>query len=152
MRTKGIFAGTVLLLLAVLSVLTLLFVQQGAALRELENQNAALAQQSTVLDELCAVAKELPIGYSNESFRVSKSVIVMKSGESCQLKLTANWKGGGRVHIDCSSDAAALSFDEENWESYTTMTVQAVHPGVTVARFSSDASDRTFAVWILVES
>jgi len=55
------------------------------------------------------------------------------------------------VFVDCSSDAAELSFTEEDWEIYTTMKVKALHPGVTVARFGSDATDKTFAVCIFVE-
>jgi len=150
MKAKAII-GIMLLLLAALGVLAGLYVQQGSAMRELETEAAVLAQRSAALEEFFSLAEDVPLGYANESFRASKSVIVMKSGESGELKLTANWTGGGQVFVDCSSDAAELSFTEEDWEIYTTMKVKALHPGVTVARFGSDATDKTFAVCIFVE-
>ena len=147
MKTKAIVMAAFLLLLAALTAATGRMLQLKA---ELEAA-APLAQRSAQLDELCALAGEVPLGYANESFRANKSVIVMQSGESEQLKLTAHWKDIGTVSVDCKGDAAELRFEEDEWETYTTMQVTARHPGVTVARFRSSATDKTFAVWIMVE-
>ena len=145
MRTKGkLLMGAVLLLLAAVLILSALFIRQTREIVKLQ-------ERAAILDGLCAAAGEEPLGYANESFRSNRSVVIMNCGETEKLKLTANWKNGGKVYVDCSSDAAELSFQEENWEQYTTMEIRAVHPGVTVASFSSDATDRRFAVWILVE-
>ena len=144
MKGRGILYGAVLLLLAFSIMMLGLYIrQQGKA--------EAMEERSAVLDELCALSDEVPLGYANEYFRTNKSIIVMKCGETEELKLTANWKNGGKVFVDCSSDSAELSFTEDTWDVYTTMTVRGVHPGVTVARFSTDATNKVFAVWILVE-
>ena len=137
------------LLICVIAALLLYFLPlQGRMQAEL----AAVQARSDCLDELCGLLEEEKLGYANESFRADRSVMVLQSGGNPEkLKLTAHWEGGGNVYVDCSSDAAELRFDEEDWERYTTMTVTPTHPGVTVARFSSDAVKATFAVFILVE-
>ena len=147
MKAKAIWIAVTLLLLAALTVTT------GHVQRLKADLEAVvpLVQRSMQMDELCALAGEVPLGYASESFRANKSVIVMQSGESEQLKLTAHWKDIGTVSVDCKGDAAELRFEEDEWETYTTMQVTARHPGVTVARFRSSATDKTFAVWIMVE-
>ena len=152
MKTKVL---VLILFLAVVGLLLHFLPTQAEAQKEMARMEAELAaaqERSDCLDELCALLAEEKLGYANESFRVDRSVVVLKNGgEPEKLKLTAHWEGGGNVFVDCSSDAAELSFDETDWDRYTTMTLTPSHPGVTVARFSSDAAKATFAVFILVE-
>lgn len=141
------------LLTVVLLVLAGVFA--GLWMRERTKPAEALPVQS-VSDEqfqdFCTLAREESLGYGNEYFRVDRSVFVLPAdGEARKLKLTASWKDVGNVYVECSSDAAELRFTEDEWERYTTMTVTPRHPGVTIARFRSDATDATFAVWIYVE-
>lgn len=153
MKERIVWAGVLLLVAA--GFLGWSLPQQAknrAALEIMEAELAALEGKAARLDEFTALAKDEKLGCANESFRVNRPVIVLSSdGKPEELKLTANWEDGGSVFIDCSSDAAELRFLEESWDRYTTMTVTPKHPGLTVARFSSDATKQSFAVWILVE-
>jgi len=151
MKGKAIISLAMLLLVAALGVMTGLCTKQRSALLEMEAENAALTRRSAILDELCFLVEDVPLGYATEAFRADKSIIIMKNGETAKLTLTTDWKGDSRVAVDCSGDAAELSFEEAEWETHTALKVKALHPGITVAHFSSDTSYKTFAVWILVE-
>lgn len=100
-----------------------------------------------ILEEMCYGRA----GYGSDNFFVSDSVIVVKkSNTNYKINLTAYWSESGSVEVSYSSSCAKLSFDYEEWYRSTTLTVQPMSKGVTVATFSNSVDFKTFKVLIIV--
>ena len=101
----------------------------------------------TILNELSGYN----IGFAANHFSANRGAIVLSmSGKPKQFYLTANWPEGGSVFMDLSSYAADVSFDNDSWDTGTTMTVTPYEPGVCVATFSNNIDDNVFKVLIIV--
>ena len=90
-------------------------------------------------------------GYAANNFYATDSVIVVSQNETDRkFRLYASWSNGGTVEVDYSSSCAWVSFDDDEWYSWTDMTVHPSTKGVTVATFSNSVNSDTFKVLIIV--
>ena len=102
-------------------------------------------------DEIVVGMESGNAGYAASNFFARDSVIVVsKSDTSRKITLTANWSNGGTVYVNYSSDAAWVTFDDDEWYTSTKMTVHPRHEGVTVVTFSNSVDTKTFKVLIIV--
>lgn len=150
MNWKWSSAAAVLLLLP-----TLFLARQQSfkeeQIRELRTELTELKESHAACSELLLLAGEGKLGYAGENFRTDKSVVVLPCGGTEELRLTAWWEERSSVFVDCRGDSAELRFMEEDWAEDTVVSVKGIHPGLTVAQFSSDGTEDSFHVWILVE-
>lgn len=110
-----------------------------------------LEDDSDHYNEIIRYAKNEDFGYAASNFRASTGVIVVdKDNDNYKFTLTANWTYGGTVEVDCSSSAAWVEFDKNEWSTSTTMTVIPNYEGVCVVTFSNDVDSKTFSVLIIV--
>lgn len=110
-----------------------------------------LRGKASYFDIICMEFRYGKVGYASESFRASESVILVdKDEKGRKFELTANWDEGGTVFAECSNYAAAISFDEDTWETSVQITIEPKYEGVTVATFRNDMNSETFSVLIIV--
>ena len=124
---------------------------QEASISALEESSALLEVKADYYDEICNQLDSGTIGYAASNFNVNESIILVSQDEyDRQFTLTANWSSGGTVYVEYSSDAATVSFDNNEWSTSTTMTVVPQHEGVTAVTFSNSVDYRTFKLLIVV--
>lgn len=129
--------------------------------KDVQDRDAVIQEQSALIDALEpyaanyeAILNELVgqnVGFAANHFSTNRGAIVMSMADKTkQFYLTANWPEGGTVSMELSSYAADVNFDNDSWDTGTTMTVTALEPGVCVATFSNNIDDNTFKVLIIV--
>jgi hypothetical protein len=124
---------------------------QAATIRQQKAELSKLKDKSNYFDEIVREMRYCNTGYAAYNFFASDSVIVVsKNDTNRKFTLTANWPNGGTVEVDYSSDAAWVSFDNNNWRTSTTMTVHPISKGVTVVTFSNTVDYNAFKVLIVV--
>ena len=70
-----------------------------------------------------------------------------------KVTLTAHWYNGGTVSMSYSPYATRsvdVSFDKENWDTSTTLTITPKRVGVTTVTFSNDVDSHTFKMVVIV--
>lgn len=111
----------------------------------------ALEKKANNFDDIVSGMQFGNTGYAASNFFANDSVIVVRKNETNRkFKLTANWSSGGTVYVDYSSNAAVVSFDNDEWSTSTQMTVHPLSEGVTIATFSNSVNSKTFKVLIIV--
>lgn len=111
----------------------------------------ALEKKANNFDAIVSGMQFGNTGYAASNFFASDSVIVVRKNETNRkFKLTANWSSGGTVYVDYSSNAAVVSFDNDEWSTSTQMSVHPLTEGVTIATFSNSVNSKTFKVLIIV--
>ena len=83
----------------------------------------------------------------------TESVIVVdKNQKGRKFTLVANWPNGGSVSAleDSFFGSARVYFDEDHWNTSTTMTVVPRFEGITTVNFSNDVDSDTFKMIIIV--
>ena len=112
---------------------------------------ANLGETCDLYDKIVKGMRGGNAGYASKNFFASDSVIVVsRNDKNCKFTLTANWPGGGSVDVSYSSLAASVSFDNNEWDTSTQMTVHPRMKGVTVVTFSNNVDSKTFKVLIIV--
>ena len=122
-------------------------------IKSLRDQVANYEKKADMYDRLISALNKSSLGYASNNFHSSESVIIVsKNQKNRKFTLTANWSNGGSVtaHPQTFSPAAEVSFDNDNWNTSTSMTVKPIHEGVTTVKFSNDVDNRTFDVVIVV--
>lgn len=110
-----------------------------------------LREDSDHYNEIIRYAKDKKFGYATSNFRASTGVIIVdKDDDDYTFTLTANWSQGGTVEVNCSSHAAMVKFDKDEWSKSTTITVVPIYEGVSIATFSNDVDSTTVNVLIIV--
>lgn len=150
-KTKRTNAGTISTLKANVN-------SNEATIQRLNNQIELLRMQVdnmqdkvSFYDEIVVGMKSGNAGYAASNFFAHDSVIVVsKSDTSRKFTLTANWSNGGTVKVNYTSDAAWVTFDDDEWYTSTKITVHPRHEGVTVVTFSNSVDTKTFKVLIIV--
>lgn len=122
--------------------------------KEIDSQKSkisSLEKKASYYDAIIRGMQFGNTGYASSNFFASDSVIVVSKNEvNRKFKLTANWSNGGTVYVDYSSNAAVVSFDNDEWSTSTQMTVHPLSEGVTIATFSNSVNSKTFKVLIIV--
>ena len=122
--------------------------------KEIDSQKSkisSLEKKASYYDSIIRGMQFGNTGYASSNFFASDSVIVVsKNEENRKFKLTANWSNGGTVYVDYSSNAAVVSFDNDEWSTSTQMTVHPLSEGVTIVTFSNSVNSKTFKVLIIV--
>ena len=122
--------------------------------KEIDSQKSkisSLEKKASYYDAIIRGMQFGNTGYASSNFFASDSVIVVSKNEvNRKFKLTANWSSGGTVYVDYSSNAAVVSFDNDEWSTSTQMTVHPLSEGVTIVTFSNSVNSKTFKVLIIV--
>jgi len=112
-----------------------------------ETADGLEAELKTEKDNLAAVAaamKSDKLGTASTSFKVDRSCIAVKAGESAELKYTYGYTG--TVTYKADNEAVKLSAGD----STATVKVEGVEKGVSVITFTNSYNDETFTVLVLV--
>lgn len=120
----------------------------------LKNNVSALEDDAGNYDAIIDAIKNGNLGYAAYNFQSSESIIVVGRNEkNRKFTLTANWPNGGTVSVDYDIyfPAAYVHFNQDNWNTSTTMTIEPNHTGVAIVTFSNDVNTQTFDVIIVVE-
>lgn len=126
---------------------------QKSEISSLNSQAGNNKDKAESYDDLISALSYGNIGYASSNFQSSESVIVVKKNEqNRKFILTANWSNGGTVDTSYSPTlpTAYVSFDNDEWDTSTTMTVEPVRAGITTVTFSNDVDGRAFKVIIVV--
>lgn len=126
---------------------------QKSEISSLNSQAGNNNDKAESYDDLISALSYGNIGYASSNFQSSESVIVVKKNEqNRKFILTANWSNGGTVDTSYSPTlpTAYVSFDNDEWDTSTTMTVEPVRAGITTVTFSNDVDGRAFKVIIVV--
>lgn len=123
---------------------------------EIESLNDQLEKKDVIVKNYNALISALDsgnLGYASENFRSNESVIVVdKNQKGRKFTLVANWPNGGSVSAleDSFFGSARVYFDEDHWNTSTTMTVVPRFEGITTVNFSNDVDSDTFKMIIIV--
>ena len=124
---------------------------QTATINQQRTEISKLKDKGNYFDDIVSQMRYGNAGYAASNFFASDSVIVVsKSNTNYKFTLTANWSNGGTVEVNYSSNAAWVSFDDNEWYTSTKITVHPRSKGVTVATFSNNVDSKTFKVLIIV--
>ena len=124
---------------------------QSSALRTQDNTITSLRSKAKTYDLISSALKSGNIGYASSNFNCSQSIILVKRGDSKKITLTANWRNGGTVELNYSSNAASVDFDQNSWAYSTTLSIKGNSAGVSVVTFSNNVDSKEFKIIIIVE-
>ena len=152
--------STVWVILAVLLIgyLVALNVFQYLKYQELKELSYDLEEQCQSLNELAGYYDDIidaldsnELGEASSTFKSSRHYMVVGADEEDRrFTLTAHDLDEDSITVSYSSDAAKVSFDEDEWKKKVNVEVIPRHPGVTVVTFEDDKSGDSFAVLIIV--
>lgn len=113
------------------------------------------ADKANDYNEIISALKAGYLGYASDNFNASESVILVgKNERNRKFTLTAYWPRGGNVTTQYSltggGTSATVSFDNNEWNTTTRMTVNPQSVGVTKVKFSNDVDGEFFYVVIIV--
>ena len=110
-----------------------------------------IAEKAREYEHICRSLENSVIGFSSSNFRAYDSIILLNQSEkNRKTTLVAHWDEGGHVTASYSSSHATVSFDEETWDTSTTLTVHPHSPGATVVTFSNSVNAKQFKILIIV--
>lgn len=125
--------------------------KQGDTIKEQQKKISNMTSASRFYNDIITNMKYGNSGYAANNFYATDSVIVVGKNETDRkFRLYANWSNGGTVEVDYSSNSAWVSFDDNEWYTWTDMTVHPSAKGVTIATFSNSVNSDTFKVLIIV--
>lgn len=124
---------------------------QSSTLRTQDNTITSLRSKAKTYDLISSALKSGNIGYASSNFNCSQSIILVKRGDSKKITLTANWRNGGTVELNYSSNAASVDFDQNSWAYSTTLSIKGNSAGVSVVTFSNNVDSKEFKIIIIVE-
>ena len=106
-------------------------------------------------DYICKALGFEDLGYSSDHFRSSEKIVYVNLKQTDRkFTLTAYWDQGGSVLVEYypygRTPTAEVKFDNNSWNTSTTMTVVPKSKGVTLAVFYNDVDDNYFPVLIIV--
>lgn len=119
---------------------------------ELEKQIDSLSSISRSYTTLTRAIQKENLGYASKNFNASESIIVVNNNVKRDFTLTAYWSKGGEVSFryNEANPAAAIVFNEDNWNKSTEMTIIPNRTGVSIVTFSNNVDDKTFDIIIIV--
>jgi RNA polymerase subunit RPABC4/transcription elongation factor Spt4 len=126
---------------------------QKSKISSLNSQVDKNKDKAESYDDLISALSTGNLGYAANNFQSSESVIVVsKNQKNRKFTLTANWSNGGTVSTSYSPSlpCAYVSFDNNEWNTSTTMTIEPYRTGITTVTFSNDVDSKTFKVIIIV--
>lgn len=124
---------------------------QDRQIADLTGKVYELGITSGYYEQICDVLSSGKIGYAANNFRTSESVIVVsKNQTNRKITLTAYWSNGGTVSTDYSGSSAYLSYDANEWNTSTTLTIEPQFEGLTTVTFSNNRDSDTFKILIIV--
>ena len=110
-----------------------------------------LENKADSYDDICNELSAGKIGYASNNFKSSESVIAVKQSETGRkFTLTANWNSGGVVDVAYSGISARVDFDQDSWQTSTTMSIDPLVAGITVVTFSNNVNSETFKIIVIV--
>ena len=104
-------------------------------------------------NKLCDIFQKGNLGYASDHFHASESVIILNQTDTGRtFTLTAFWEDGGTVSIEYSPfwPPAYVEFDNDTWNTSTTVSVTPDHAGVGEVIFSNSVDQEVFRVVIIV--
>ena len=151
----------VILLAVILSVSAALNVYQYYDAQQKSSQIFSLKSQvnenkdkAESYDDLISALSTGNLGYAANNFQSSESVIVVsKNQKDRKFTLTAYWPSEGTVTTSYSPSllsSALVAFDNDEWNSSTTMTITPSRTGITTVTFSNNIDSKEFKVIIIV--
>ena len=126
---------------------------QKTKISSLNSQVESNKEKAESYDDLISALSTGNLGYAANNFKSSESVIVVSQNQNNRkFTLTANWSNGGTVSTSYSPSfpSAYVSFDNDEWNTSTTMTIEPFRTGITTVTFSNDVDNKTFKVVIIV--
>ncbi len=128
----------------------------------LESEYAAIQEQLDAvggdMDAVTAKLEELnefideirydTTGYLTHDYMISDGVIVLGTGESKVVDLYSNIQGSYTIRY--IGDSASVKFEEAEWNQHTTIRVQALEPGLTIATMTNSANSDTITILVYV--
>lgn len=126
---------------------------QKSKISSLNSQVDKNKDKAESYDDLISALSTGNLGYAANNFQSSESVIVVsKNQKNRKFTLTANWSSGGTVTTSYSPSfpCAYVSFDNNKWNTSTTMTVEPNRTGITTVTFSNNVDSKKFKVIIIV--
>ena len=134
------------------AIFTVLIVANLIALNVFQYlQNLELSDQAGCYYDIVDTLDSDELGISTKSFMASSGYIVVGADEEDRrFTLTAHELDEESITVSYSSDAATVSFDEDEWKKKVNVEVIPNHPGVTVVTFEDDKSGKSFEFLIIV--
>ena len=118
---------------------------------DLEEQCQSLNELAGYYDDIIDALDSNELGEASSTFKSSRHYMVVGADEEDRrFTLTAHDLDEDSITVSYSSDAAKVSFDEDEWKKKVNVEVIPRHPGVTVVTFEDDKSGDSFAVLIIV--
>ena len=128
--------------------------EKNGRIQLLNNRLNSTKKKANAYDNLISALNTNNLGYASNNFHSSEGVIVVsKNQKNRKFTLTAHWSNGGTVTTDYYPrllNSADVSFDNHNWSTSTSMTINPNREGITTVTFSNDVDSRTFDVVIVV--
>ena len=128
--------------------------KKNSSIQLLNNRLDSVKNKISAYDNLISALNKSNLGYASNNFHSSEGVIVVsKNQKNRKFTLTAHWPNGGTVTTDYYPrllNSADVSFDNDNWSTSTSMTINPNREGITTVTFSNDIDNRTFDVVIVV--
>jgi hypothetical protein len=118
---------------------------------ELEEQCQSLNELAGYYDDIIDALDSDELGEASSAFKSSRHyMIVGADDEDQRFTLTAYNLDEDSITVSYSSDAATVSFDEDDWKKKVNVEVIPHHPGVTVVTFENDKNGKSFDVLLIV--
>lgn len=119
---------------------------------ELEALYDSADTASSDLWDICYYADYDNIGYSSDTFHADKAIIVLSEDDYyAGITLTVAFDQAATVSLSVDGSSADVNFDEDTWEGdTTTLSVEPLERGVTLATFTNDINSESFSVIIIV--
>lgn len=89
-------------------------------------------------------------GYYSDEFYTDRDVLYLTPGETINVTLYTKWQGDGTVSAGTDSNYASVEFQEDSWETQTSVKITGVKEGMTVITFAWDR-EKTFDIVVFVE-
>lgn len=118
---------------------------------DLEGQCQSLNELAGYYDDIIDALDSNELGEASSTFKSSRHyMIVGADEEDRRFTLTAHDLDEDSITVSYSSDAATVSFDEDEWKKKVNVEVSPNHPGVTVVTFENDKNGKSFEFLIIV--
>ena len=127
---------------------------QKSTISDQKDKISKLEDTAEEYDSIVEALSSNNLGYAGSNFNVNESVVVVRRTEyGRKVTLTAHWYNGGTVSMSYTPYAnrsVNVSFDKENWDASTTLTITPKRVGVTTVTFSNNVDSKTFKMVVIV--
>lgn len=118
----------------------------------LKKKNFSLDKKADDYDKIIKSLKKGNVGYASNYFKLNKGILYLSPGEKEKVTLTTAWSRGCTVYYDNSSEkVATFNFNEDNWNEYTTLTIEAKKEGVTIITLSNSIDSKELRLIVIVD-